>query len=136
MKHRLLEFVGLTAAIYLVISSIVAIYAEIRCGILLRRGLAHIGKLHFKDYEAFKTDFEKYSPVNSSRFVFNMTPPYGWIALKRIQQKENAILYASENLSLPEGRRFNDKTKARHFGFNPNAKQDEEIVEEVFAILR
>ncbi|MEM7146853.1 MAG: hypothetical protein AAF591_17105 [Verrucomicrobiota bacterium] len=85
-----------------------------------------IGRAHIQDYDAFEPDFREHSK-DTHEFALRFLPPYGWIALARIEHKKNAILYASENLSLPEGERFKDDPRTKKYGFDPAERSDDQI---------
>lgn len=134
-RKRFFWWITVILITYLVISSVVALkcyqyHREAGVAIMLTMPMESAS-----DPERVRHILDSFDGIVWGKRVAAFAPPLGIALRLRMQWKEDAIIFFSENLALPESERFTDTKQARKFGHDPELKSDEEIISSAYRVF-
>jgi hypothetical protein len=128
-------FVRLSALVllgYLLLSLLADWYVERNFRWDLFRHLNMMGKTSFMETDKLERDMKGDPALQAYLRFLNFTPPVGWAFRHRLEHLEDAVIFASKNLALPEAQRFADPALSRQYGFDPGDRADRGVAHALF----
>jgi hypothetical protein len=113
---------------YLSVSLLADWYVERNYRYQLLHHLLVIGKDGFIKTDSLQGHLNGDPELQMDLHFLTYTPPFGWLFLRSLVHLEDATIFASKNLALPEAQRFPDPSISLQYGFSPDDREEGKLV--------
>ena len=135
-RRRILFPLGAIVGVLLAVTAVIDVGTSFCYQRELLRSFHVLGKKTFGEPDQVAAFLRDDPGLNGYRKVLEYTPPLGWMAKLRLDRIDEKVLFMSRNYGLPEAQRFADPAECRAYGFDPEKKGDDEIVEQTLEVVR